>query len=239
MNNCEIKSPPVFSQEIPKWDRNTYADGNAMGAVVEQLFNNTVYNKEELKEKVDTEGGDISETQVSVLDESTEAFPVPMSGDKAKGLWGKLKKWQQDCLAKFGNYVLTSMITNQHVNSTSNIPSSALTYLMQQGITQLNRDLEHHSISLNCPYMDMAFIRSGRVATLYSGNEIKMPMYEGYTYTLGTLPVSCPHYYIMILVGNGSFGFLSITDNIVTFEPYARNFSVGDWIYIHQSFILY
>ena len=142
MNNCEIKSPPVFSQEIPKWDRNTYADGNAMGAVVEQLFNNTVYNKEELKEKVDTEGGDISETQVSVLDESTEAFPVPMSGDKAKGLWGKLKKWQQDCLAKFGNYVLTSMITNQHVNSTSNIPSSALVYLMQQGVTQLNRDLE-------------------------------------------------------------------------------------------------
>lgn len=141
MNNCEIKTPPVFSQEIPKWDRNTYADGNAMGAVVEQLFNNTVYNKEELKEKVDTEGGDISETQVSVIDESTETFPVPMSGDKAKGLWGKLKKWQQDCLAKFGNYVLTSMITNQHVNSTSNIPSSALVYLMQKGITQLNSDL--------------------------------------------------------------------------------------------------
>lgn len=100
-------------------------------------------------------------------------------------------------------------------------------------------DLEHHSISLNCPYMDMAFIRSGRVATLYSGNEIKMPMYEGYTYALGTLPVPCPHYYIMILVGNGSFGFLKITDNVVTFEPYARNFNVGDWIYIHQSLILY
>ncbi len=141
MNNCEIKSPPVFSQEIPKWDRNTYADGNAMGAVIEQLFNNTVYNKEELKAKTDAEGGDISETQVSVIDESTEAFPVPMPEDKTKGLWGKLKKWQQDCLAKFGNYVLTSMITNQHVNSTENIPSSALVYLMQQGITQLNRDL--------------------------------------------------------------------------------------------------
>lgn len=141
MNNCEIKSPPVFSQEIPKWDRNTYADGNAMGAVIEQLFNNTVYNKEELKAKTDAEGGDISETQVSVIDESTESFPVPMPEDKTKGLWGKLKKWQQDCLAKFGNYVLTSMITNQHVNSTENIPSSALVYLMQQGITQLNRDL--------------------------------------------------------------------------------------------------
>ncbi len=152
MNNCEIKTPRVFSQEIPKWDRNTYADGNAMGAVVEQLFNNTVYNKEELKEKVDTEGGDISETQVSVIDESTETFPVPMSGDKAKGLWGKLKKWQQDCLAKFGNYVLTSMITNQHVNSTSNIPSSALVYLMQQGITQLNRDLATKNPLINVVY---------------------------------------------------------------------------------------
>lgn len=159
MNNCEIKSPPVFSQKIPKWDRNTYADGNAMGAVIEQLFNNTVYNKEELKAKTDAEGGDISETQVSVIDESTEAFPVPMPEDKTKGLWGKLKKWQQDCLAKFGNYVLTSMITNQHVNSTENIPSSALVYLMQQGITQLNRDLEGKSDASH--YHDRVMVYNG------------------------------------------------------------------------------
>ena len=222
-----IGDMPEIEEEIPELSEN-----DSLGRLFGKM-------KKILGLKVDKKGGDITDTVVSSLENSTEAFPVPAAEDNQKTLWGKLKKWQQDCLAKFGNYVLTSMITNQHLNDTNRVPSSALVYLMQQAITQLNMDLEHHSISLNCPYMDMAFIRSGRVATLYSGNEIKMPMYEGYTYTLGTLPVSCPHYYIMILVGNGSFGFLKITNNVVTFEPYARNFSVGDWIYIHQSLILY
>ncbi len=64
-------------------------------------------------------------------------------------------------------------------------------------------------------------------------------MYEGYTYTLCTLPISCPDYHIMVLADNGYFGFLGIVNNVVTFEPYGRNFEVGDWIYIHQSVILY
>ncbi len=45
MANCEVKSPPVFSDEVRKWDRNTDADGDAMGADVEKVFNNTIYNK--------------------------------------------------------------------------------------------------------------------------------------------------------------------------------------------------
>lgn len=45
MADCTIQSPPVFTMDIPKWDRNTYADGNAMGTDVEKLFNNTIYNK--------------------------------------------------------------------------------------------------------------------------------------------------------------------------------------------------
>lgn len=80
--------------------------------------------------------GDVSETTVSSLEETQASFPQPVAGENQKTLWGKLKKWQQDCLAKFGNYVLTSMITNQHLNSTSNIPTSALVYLMQQAIQQ-------------------------------------------------------------------------------------------------------
>ena len=85
--------------------------------------------------KVDPDG-DVAENNVSILEETQESFPQPQAGDKQKTLWGKIKKWQQDCLAKFGNYVLTSMITNQHLNSTSNIPTSALVYLMQQAIQQ-------------------------------------------------------------------------------------------------------
>ena len=92
------------------------------------------------KKKVSIQGGDTADTVVSSLIDSTESFPQPTAGDSQKTLWGKVKKWQQDCITKFGNYVLTSMITNQHLNSTSNIPTSALVYLMQQALTQLNSD---------------------------------------------------------------------------------------------------
>lgn len=46
MKNCEIKSPPVFAADVPRWDRETDADGDDMGLVVEQVFNNTIYNKQ-------------------------------------------------------------------------------------------------------------------------------------------------------------------------------------------------
>ncbi|MFR1834373.1 MAG: hypothetical protein ACLSX5_14635 [Lachnospiraceae bacterium] len=88
------------------------------------------------EDKVDKKGGDVSDTVVSGLTDSTASFPQPTAGDSQETLWGKVKKWQQDCLIKFGNYVLMSMITNQHLNSTSNIPTSALVYLMQQAIQQ-------------------------------------------------------------------------------------------------------
>lgn len=123
--------------------------------------------------KVSIRGGDISDTVVSSLEDHTEAFPVPMPGDKTKGLWGKLKKWQQDCLAKFGNYVLTSMITNQHLNDTNHIPSSALVYLMQQAITQLNMDIGE----LNSQTRDMHSAETltiGASFTYYAGGYIKV-----------------------------------------------------------------
>ena len=98
-------------------------------------------------DKVDISGGDIANTKVSAITDSTASFPVPAVNDAPKTFLGKIKKWQQDCLAKFGNYVLMSMITNQQVNSTNNIPTSALVYAMQQAITQLNSDLDKISPS--------------------------------------------------------------------------------------------
>ena len=91
--------------------------------------------------KVDKKDGDIADTKVSTITPSTETFPRLQAGEKQSILWGKVKKWQQDCLTKFGNYVLMSMITNQHLNSTSNIPTSALVYLMQQAIAQNQQDI--------------------------------------------------------------------------------------------------
>lgn len=45
MGNCVIQEPPVWTKEIPKWDKQTDADGDAMGAVIELLANNAAYNK--------------------------------------------------------------------------------------------------------------------------------------------------------------------------------------------------
>ena len=45
MNYCEAKNPPVFSMEIEKWDTNTDANGTDMAVEIEQLYNNTLYNK--------------------------------------------------------------------------------------------------------------------------------------------------------------------------------------------------
>lgn len=42
---CNMKNPPEYTTEIRKWDRETPADGQGMGDDIEQLFNNTYYNK--------------------------------------------------------------------------------------------------------------------------------------------------------------------------------------------------
>lgn len=94
-----------------------------------------------LEKKVNASGGDISNTKLATLAAESASFPVPAAGDAPKTLWGKAKKWQQDCLAKFANYVLTSAITNQYLNDTSKIPTAALMYLLKQEVNGLNSDL--------------------------------------------------------------------------------------------------
>lgn len=96
-----------------------------------------------LEKKVTASGGDISNTKLATLVASSASFPVPEAGDAPKTLWGKAKKWQQDCLAKFANYVLTSAITNQYLNDTSKIPTAALMYLLKQEVNGLNSDLDN------------------------------------------------------------------------------------------------
>ena len=87
-----------------------------------------------LEAKVTKSGGDIADTVVSVIDASSDSFPVLKENSKPRKFLGQINKWFSDCLAKFGNYILTSAISNQQINSTTNVPSSALAYLMQQAI---------------------------------------------------------------------------------------------------------
>lgn len=45
MEFCNIKNPPEYIVDVERWTRETYADGEQMAVVVEQLLNNTFYNK--------------------------------------------------------------------------------------------------------------------------------------------------------------------------------------------------
>lgn len=44
---CDVKNPPEFTTEIRKWNRETLADGQEMAVEIEQLFNNSFYNKDQ------------------------------------------------------------------------------------------------------------------------------------------------------------------------------------------------
>ena len=45
MEFCKIKNPPEYTQEVERWTKDTDADGDQMAVVIEQLLNNTLYNK--------------------------------------------------------------------------------------------------------------------------------------------------------------------------------------------------
>ena len=53
MADCTIKNPKEFSLQVPKWDKSTLADGDAMGAVIEKLLNNDAFLDEMAKRVVE------------------------------------------------------------------------------------------------------------------------------------------------------------------------------------------
>ena len=129
MANCEIKNPPVWTDEIPKWDKQTDADGDAMGAVIEALLNNDAHNKKEIdqldEDKVDISGGDIANTKVSEFTAFTDEYPVPEEGEAPKTLWGKVKKFMQDMRsAARGACYIYQLVSNTTTNN-ANLPASA------------------------------------------------------------------------------------------------------------------
>lgn len=183
---CNVKNPPEYTAEIRKWDRETRADGQGMAVEIEQLFNNTYYNKET---KVDKSGGDISGTMVTA-DEISEKFPVPAAGEETRTFFGKVKKSMEDW-KNFKNGIITlGMLSNQHINSTDKIPTSALVYTLKQSIDQMDSSLNNPSaaeiyqipdikgVSSQPAYIDNGFHN----VTKYS-NGIRIYSIQVYVYT--------------------------------------------------------
>lgn len=60
MANCAIKNPPEFALEVPRWDKGTRDNGIEMSAPLEEIFNNTVYNKAKIESLEGTHLRDIT-----------------------------------------------------------------------------------------------------------------------------------------------------------------------------------
>ena len=152
MANCEIKNPPVWTDEIPKWDKQTDADGDAMGAVIETLLNNDAHNKKEIgqldEDKVDISGGDIANTKVSEFTAFTDEYPVPEAGEAPKTLWGKVKKFMQDMRsAARGACYIYQLVSNTTTNNANLPASAAAVYQLNQAM--LNYAPKSHASSAN------------------------------------------------------------------------------------------
>lgn len=96
---------------------------------------------EDISGKVDSIGGDISETVINSADSIATQFPVPVAGEKPKTFLGKVKKFIEDFKNWNTGVVMLGQLTNQHINSTSRVPTSALVYSMQQALTQAQNDI--------------------------------------------------------------------------------------------------
>ena len=77
------------------------------------------------EKKLDSSGGDISNTVVKNFETSVEEFPVPEPGEDLKTLWGKVRKFSGDIKAWMKGVCLLGHIVNNCVTNNPNLPLSA------------------------------------------------------------------------------------------------------------------
>lgn len=97
-------------------------------------------------EKVDKNGGDIANTEVSEFAASSTEWPVPAAGEAPKTLWGKTKKFFEDFKNWMTGVCLLGQLVSNNTTNNANLPASAAAVyqeaqLRANQIAQLNSDL--------------------------------------------------------------------------------------------------
>ena len=96
---------------------------NTAGAATVQDVHDLEKKMEE--KKLDSSGGDASDTVVESFETSKEEFPIPEPGENSKTLWGKVKKFSGDIKAWMTGVCLLGHIVNNCVTNNPNLPLSA------------------------------------------------------------------------------------------------------------------
>ena len=107
-----------------------------------QDFNDNVDSLDtELKKRVETSGGDISNTKIATADSFTTEFPVPAAGDTPKAFLGKMKKFAEDFKNLKTGLLTVGMLVNNCTTNNANLPlSAAQGKVLMDLYTQLNGD---------------------------------------------------------------------------------------------------
>lgn len=99
------------------------------------------------EKKLDSSGGDASDTVVKSFETSKEEFPIPEPGENSKTLWGKVKKFSGDFKAWMTGVCLLGHIVNNCVTNNPNLPlSAAQGKALMDLYTVLNTKLSEKSI---------------------------------------------------------------------------------------------
>lgn len=117
-------------------------------------------------EKVDKNGGDIANTEVSEFAASSTEWPVPAAGEAPKTLWGKTKKFFEDFKNWMTGVCLLGQLVSNNTTNNANLPASAAAVyqeaqLRAQQFAQLNSDMLLKTSSPSVHWINYAITDDG------------------------------------------------------------------------------
>ncbi len=148
---------------------------------VNDINDNSDTLDEAVAARVDSSGGDISETVIETLEPIDTKYPVPVAGESTKVFMGKVKKYIEDTKpldADMLVYVATTG-SNTSGDGTSSKPYKTIQY----AINDLPKDLGGYSVSINVA--SGTYDETINVIGLYNG------AFNLYSDTKGTLNDTC------------------------------------------------
>lgn len=98
---------------------------------------------QEIKKRVEEEGGDIANTKVEAFQGNSTSWPVPAAGETVKVILGKIKKHLEDLASWRPTVSLIANIVDNCTSTNTDKPLSAKQgKVLQDQITQVNSDLQ-------------------------------------------------------------------------------------------------
>lgn len=125
MADFEVKESPEFLNTKRKLETTDRAHADLFNDLYQSLFDNDNYLNEEVKRRIEQEGGDIANTKVSEFAAASGDFPVPEAGESSKTLWGKMKKFVEDFKNWNTGVCMIGQIVNNCTSDAANLPLAA------------------------------------------------------------------------------------------------------------------